>query len=139
MWGVGEHVHWLYSSHPIVSIQILQVASLGSRVAGHIDDALGSSAKNGLDDVRMHACTRGVRDDDIRTAMLLDERVSEDVLHITGKEQGIVNAVQAGVDLGILNGLGYIFYTDDLTRLPGYEVGYGTCARIPGRTTWDPP
>ena len=78
----------------------------------------------------MHACTRGVRDDDIRTAMLLDERVSEDVLHITGKEQGIVNAVQAGVDLGILNGLGYIFYSDDLTRLPGYEVGYGTCARI---------
>ena len=40
---------------------------------------------------------------------------------IPGDEPGVVDAVEGGVFLGIRNGFGYPFDTDDL-RLPGQET-----------------
>ena len=130
MWGVGEHVDRLDGHHAIVYIQIMQVACLGGRIAGDVDNALGSSTEDGLHHIRMHAGTGRVGDDDIRTSVLSNEVVGEDILHIASKEQSIVDTINLRVDLRILNSLRHIFDTDDFPCLSGHEISDGASAGI---------
>ena len=122
MW---EHVHRLYDCHMIVHVQRLQVAGLGGRITADVDDAPWGCPEDGLHHVGMHAGTWGVGDDDVRTAMLTDEVVRQDILHVTSIEEGVVDAVQLGIDLRVLDGLRHIFDTDDLLGSLGHEVGDG--------------
>ena len=78
----------------------------------------------------MHAGTWRVGDDNVRPAVFLNERVIQNVLHVAGIEQGVLNAVDFAVHLGVLNSLGHILDADDLTGLPGHEVGDGARAGV---------
>ena len=62
--------------------------------------------------------------------MFGNEFIRQDILHITGIEEGVMDVVDFGIHLSILNSLGYIFDTYDLACLLGHEVGNGTCASI---------
>ena len=130
MGGMREHIDGLYGYHPVVGIHIMQVACLGGRVTRHIDDTLRGGAQDGLHHVGMHASTWWVGDDHIWATVLFDERIGEDILHVTGIEQGVVDAVDLTVDLRIFDGLGHIFDTDHLTGFAGYEVGDGAGAGV---------
>ena len=90
---VGEHIHGLHLDDLILLVQILQVASLRGGIARYIDDAVGGCTKNGFHYIWVHASTWRVGDDDIRTAVLCDEIVGEDVFHVAGIEQGVADAV----------------------------------------------
>ena len=120
MW---EHIHGLYCHYAVVCIHVVQVAGLSGGIAGYIDDALGGCTQDGLNDVRVHTGSWGVGDNDIGPSVLGDEVVSQDVLHVAGKEQRVVDAVCLRVNLCILDGFRYIFYTDYLAGLTGYEIG----------------
>ena len=72
---MGEHVDGLDSGNTVVGVEVVEVTGLCGRVAGDVDDALGSSTEDGLDDVGMHAGTGWVGDDHVRTAVLGDEVV----------------------------------------------------------------
>ena len=130
MWGVWEHIHRLYGHYPVLLVQQLQVAGLGGRVARYIDDTLGLGPQNGLDDVGVHAGPWRVGDDDVGASVLCDELVRQDVLHVAGIEQRVLNAVNLGIDLCVLDGLGHILDADDLPCLSRHEVGNGPCAGI---------
>ena len=130
MLGVGEHVHGLYTNHAVLSIKELQITCLGSRIATYIDNAVGIGKQNRIYHILVHTGTWRVCDDDIWAAMLLYEFTVQDILHISGIEQGVVYTVQFRVHLGILYRFGHILYANYLTRLLGYEVGYGACASV---------
>ena len=78
----------------------------------------------------MHASTRWVGDDDIGTSVLCYELVAQHVLHVASIEEGVVDAVDLGVDLRILNGFGDVLDANDLTGLTGHEVGDGASAGV---------
>ena len=127
---VGEHVDGLYGHDLVVGIEILEIACLGGGVAADVDDAAGSGTEDGLHHVGVHACPWRVGDDDVGTTMTGDEVVGEDVFHVAGVEEGVVDVVQTGVLLGIFDGLGNILDADDLTGLTGHEVGNGARASV---------
>ena len=108
----------------------MQVAGLSSRITTDVDDALRSSTQDGLHHVGVHACSWRVGDDDIGTAVLLDECIVEDVFHIASIKECVRNAVDCRIYLSILDGLRHILYTDDLTGLTSHEIGDGARARI---------
>ena len=78
----------------------------------------------------MHAGTWGVGNDDIRPSVFCNKLVCKDILHVTGKEQGVVDVVDLGVYLGIFDSLWHIFDADDLPGFSGDEVGDGAGAGI---------
>lgn len=127
---MGEHIDGLHGHDLILFVEVVQVARLSGGIAGDIDDALGGGAKDGLHYVGVHAGTRRVGDDHVGTAMLGDELVGEDVLHVTGEEEGVGDAVNLGVHLGILDGLGDVLDADDLTGLARHEVSDGARAGV---------
>ena len=130
MGGMGEHIDGLNSQYFVLRIEVLQVACLGGWIATDIHDALGSCTEDGLYHIGVHTCTRRIGDDDIGTSVLGNELIGEDVLHVAGIEEGIVDVVDLGIDLGILDGLGDILDTNDLTGLTSHEVGNGTCTGV---------
>ena len=130
MGGVGEHIDGLHGHDLILFVEVVQVARLSGGIAGDIDDALGGGTQDGLHYVGMHAGTGRVGDDHVGTAVFGDKLVGEDILHVTGKEQCIVDMVDLGVHLGILDGLGDVLDADDLTGPTGHEVGNGTRTRV---------
>ena len=130
MWCMGEHIYGLYCCNAIVYIQVVQIASLGSRITRDINDALWSSTKDGLHYVRMHTGTGWVGDNNVRTSVLGNKVVGEDILHVTSIEQCIVNAVNPTVDFSILDSFRYIFYSNHLAGLTCNEIGDGTSAGI---------
>jgi len=127
---MGEHVNGLHGGDAVVHVEFMEVAGLRGGIARDIDNTLGSSTEDGLDYIGMHAGTWWVGDDDIRTAMLCDERIGQDVFHVAGKEEGVADVVDVGVYLRILNGFWDVFDADDLTGLACHEVGDGACAGI---------
>ena len=127
---MGEHIHGLNHTHFVICIKVLQVARLGGRVATDVYDTLRCCPQNGLYHVRMHTCTRGVGDDDIRAPVLCDKFIRQDILHIAGKEKRVIDAIDARIDLRILNGLGHILDTNHLAGFPGHEVGDGASAGV---------
>ena len=62
--------------------------------------------------------------------MSLDEILCEYVLHVASKELGVRDAVDAAVDLGILDSLGNILNTYDLAGSTRHEIGYGARASV---------
>ena len=93
MWCVREHIYGLHLYHLVLLVQVLQVARLCSRIARYINDAVWGCAQNSLHNVGMHTGTWGVGDDDVRTSVLCDKVVGEDVLHVACIEQGVADAV----------------------------------------------
>ena len=127
---MGEHVDGLYLCDIVGRMELLQVTGLSGWVTADIDDTFGCSTENGLHHVGMHAGTRGIGDDDIRTTVLRDKIIGEDILHVAGIEEGVFNAIDLRVDLGILDSLRDIFDTDDLAGFLRNEVGNGACTGI---------
>ena len=130
MRGMWEHVDGLHATDAVVLSEHFKVAGLRGRIARHVYDALWSCIHNGFNDVGMHAGTGWVGDDHVRPAMPCDELIGQDVLHVACIEQGVVDVVQSRVDLGILNGLGNVFYADDLMGHAGHEIGNGACSCV---------
>lgn len=130
MVGVREHVYRLNGLHFIFRIEQLQVARLRSRITADVYDAFGFGKQNDIHYILVHSGTGRVGDDDIGTAVLVDEVLCQHVFHISGKEQCIFNSVNLGIDLGVFNGFGHIFYADYLACVLGYEIGNGTRAGI---------
>ena len=104
-----EHVHWPYCCDLIVAAEDFQVSCLRGRVAADIDHALRCCIEDDLSDIRMDSCSRRVKDDYVRTSMLLHESIGEDILHIACVEVAVGDSVVGGVDLCILDGFGHIF------------------------------
>ena len=52
---MGKHIHWLHGYYTVVGIHIMQVAGLSGRIAGDVDDALGSGTQDGLHHIGVHA------------------------------------------------------------------------------------
>ena len=78
----------------------------------------------------MHSCSWWVCDDDIGSTVTHDEVLVQDIFHIAGVKQRVMYVVDLAVYLGVLNGFGYIFDTDYLTRLARYKVGNGARACV---------
>ena len=112
-----EHIDRLNVGDTIFSVEQLKVTSLGCRVAAHIDNDLWFGKQDGVDHVFVHTSTRRVGDDDIRTAMLVDEVNGENVLHVASIEERVVDAVYCRIDLCILNSLWHIFDAHNLPSL----------------------
>ena len=125
MWGVRKHIYGLHLDNLILFVQVLQVASLRGGIARYINDAVWGCTKNGFHYIWVHASTWRVGDDDIRTAVLCDEIVCEDVLHVSSIEQRVVDTVDLRVNLRVLDGFGHILDAYHLLGFLGYEVGDG--------------
>ena len=121
-----EHIYRLNGSHLVVVVHQLQVASLGSRVAAYIYDAVRCCVQNHVHYIRVHAGTWRVGDDDVWTTMLSDEVIGQDILHVACIEEGVLNVVYLGIHLGILDSLWHVFDTDYLLCLVSHEVGDGS-------------
>ena len=130
MGGVGEHVDRLHGDHLVGGVEVGQVAGLRGGVATDIDDAARACAEDGLHHVGVHAGTWRVGDEHVGSAVQGDELIGEDVFHVSGKEQGVVDAVDAGVFLGIVDGFGHILDADDLPGLSCHEIGDGAGAGV---------
>lgn len=125
-----EHIHRLYGSYLILRIHQLQVASLGCRVAAYVYDALWCCIQNDVYYVWVHSGTWWVGDDDVRSTVLCDEIVGQDILHVACVEEGVLDVVHLRIHLGILYGLWHVLDTDYLFCLVSHEVGDGSGAGI---------
>ena len=132
MVGVGKHIYrtGFYGSVPAICHQQSQIASLCGWIATDINYLLGRSKEDGIDHTLVHAGSGRIRNDDIRTSMLFDEVIGQDVFHISCIEEGIFDPVQTAVRTGILYGFGHVFDTDYPTGLSGYEIGDRPCTGI---------
>ena len=126
MRGMGEHVDRLDSGNAVIDVEVMEVAGLCGGVARDVDDSLGGSPEDSLHDVGVHAGTRWIGDDHVRTAMFMDEIVGEDVLHVSSIEKGVGNAIDFRVHLRILDCLGtysipmtcFAFFATKLAMVP---------------------
>ena len=130
MVGVWEHVHWLDCLDAVFLVEQSYVACLSGGIAAHVDNALGLGVKDNLHHILMHAGARRINDHHIGDAVLSHKLSREHIFHVAGKELGVVDAVDAGVELGILNSLGDILNAYHLTRLPRHEIGYRASAGV---------
>ena len=128
--GVGEHVNGLDFCNFIVGVHQAEVAGLGGWIAADIDYTLRFCIQYGLHDIGMHAGTRRVGNDDVGSVMLCYEVVGQDVLHISGKELCVTDAVNLRVYLRIFYGLWNILNTDNLRCTFGNKVGYSASTGI---------
>lgn len=67
--------------------------------------------------VWVHSGTWWVGDDDVRSTVLCDEIVGQDILHVACIEEGVLDVVHLRIHLGILYGLWHILDTDYLFAL----------------------
>ena len=93
MWGVGEHVDGLNARNAVVLSENFEVASLCGRVAAHVNNAFRGCIHDGFHDIRMHAGSWWVGNDDIRTAVVAYEVIGEDVLDVASIEERVVELV----------------------------------------------
>ena len=100
------------------------------RVATDVYNAVGLGKEEGVDDILVHSGAWWVGDDDVGTSVAFDEVAVEDVFHVAGKEEGVVDVVDLRVDLSIVDGFGHVFDADDLTCLTTDEIGNGAGAGI---------
>ena len=125
-----EHINRLNGSHLVVVVHQLQVASLGSRVATYIHDAVRSRIQDYVHYIRMHSGTWRVGDDYVWATVLGDEFVGQNILHVACIEEGILDVVHLRIHLCILYGLWYVLDTDYLLCLVSHEVGDGSRAGV---------
>ena len=62
--------------------------------------------------------------------MFVDEILCQDILHIAGVEQRILNLIERRVDFCIFDGFRHVFDTDHFAGLARNEVGNGTGSGI---------
>lgn len=124
MVGVGEHVDRLHFLHAVETVHEGEVARLCRRVAADVDDAFRAGVENHVDHVFVHSCAWRVDDHHVGTSVLGDESVGEHVLHVAGKEDGVVDAVDLRVEFRVGNRLGHVFDANHFFHLPRHEVGY---------------
>ena len=127
---VWEHIDGFYGFYLVICRKQLQIPGLRGRVAAHINYALRIGKKNGFYHIGMHPCPWGIRNDDIWSSMLGDKFFREHILHVTGKERGILNSVEFRIDSSILYGIFNIFNANNLFAHPCNEVGNGSCSRV---------
>ena len=130
MLGVREHIDRLDGGDLVLVGKKSQVTGLGSRVTADIDHTGRGGLKDYLGDIRMDAGARRIENDHIRLTVLIDEITAQDILHVSGEELTISDAVPGGVHLRILNRLGNIFDANHFGGLAGNELSYGACACV---------
>ena len=123
MVSVREHVDRLHIGHAIFRIEQSKVACLSSRVAADIDEHIGLSIEDDIDHIFVHTGAWGVDNHHIRTAVASHKFVGEDILHVSGIEEGVVQAVDLRVEASVVDGFRHIFDADDLSSIAGHEVG----------------
>ena len=122
MMRMREHIYRLYGHYFIFSIKQLKITCLSSRITTYIYNTLRLGKQNYIYHIVMHTRTRRVGNNYIRTTMFIDKILRQDIFHITGIEQRILNTVYLRVDFCILNSFGNIFYTNNLPCLAGNKV-----------------
>ena len=70
----------------------------------------------------MHSGTGRVYYHHVGTAMLRDETVGKDILHVAGIEKCIVDTVHSRINFRIGNSLLHVFYAYHLPCSAGYEI-----------------
>ena len=128
--GVWKHIYGLYLCDDIVLVEHHEVACLCGGVAADIHYLLGSSHENGVDHILVHTCSWRVGDDDIGSAVSVDEVGSEQIFHVAGEEECVVDMVELGVDACVAYSIFYILDTYALSCLTSHEVGYRSGAGI---------
>ena len=93
MHRLREHIYWLDCFNFVIIAQYLQIAGLGCGITTDVDNFLWCSTQQHLRNVFMHARSRRVCDDDIRTTVGSEERFIKKIFNIAGKEIGVVNIV----------------------------------------------
>ena len=91
MMRMWEHIYRLYLLNGILHREQAQVACLCRGVTAHVNDTFRFRKKNRVDHIVMHTGTRRVCDNNIRTAVLVDEILCQDILHVAGVEQCILD------------------------------------------------
>ena len=114
MW---EHIDGLYGGDAILHIEQLQVARLCGGIAAYVNNTLRLCKQDDVDYILVHAGTRRVGDDDIGTAVLVDEILCQHILHVACKEEGVGDAIDLRIYFGVFDGFGYILDADDLACL----------------------
>ena len=93
MWCMGEHVNWLNLSYLIVCVHRLKVACLCGRVARYVNYSVWCSIQYCFYYVGVHTSTWRVGDDNVGAAVFCYELISQNILHVTRKEQSVLNTV----------------------------------------------
>ena len=124
VWSMREHVNRLHFHHLIFSVEHCQISCLGGWIATYIHNSLGLCIHNHAHYIFVHTSARWVDDHHVGTSVLFDESVGEHVLHVAGKEDGVVDAVDLGVEFRVGNRLGHVFDAHHFFHLPRHEVGY---------------
>jgi len=120
-----KHVYGLHGGYGVFDVEQLQVASLCGRIATNVNDALGLCTQYDVCHILVHSGTRRVGDDYVRPSVRGYKVVVQNIFHVAGKEQRVLNAVDFGVHLGVFDGLGNVLNADDLTCFAGHEISDG--------------
>ena len=88
-----KHVDGLHGFDGVLAVEQRQIARLSSRIATHIYYGAGSGVENHVDYILVHACPGRVDNHHFRTPVFSDKFIRKDVLHIAGKEFGVVYPV----------------------------------------------
>ena len=121
MW---EHIDRTNLLHVVFHAKQAQIAGLCCRVTTYINDTLRFGEKDGVDYIIVHPGTWRISNNNIRTAMLVYEICRQDIFHVSGVEQRIVNLIQSRINFGIFDCFRYVFDADYFLSLAGNEVGY---------------
>ena len=129
MVGVGKHIHRAVVHHLVFRRHALQIACLCGRVTAHIHNAAQFSLKDivihqAFHHFLVHAFPWRVGDDDIGNTMCPHEVGCEYGRHVAGKEFGVDDTVQFGIDTCILYGIFHIFDTYRFSRQTRHVSGY---------------
>ena len=120
MW---KHIHWLGFNNFIMITHKLHISGLCGRVTADVDDAIRLQLIECFDDILMHAHSRRIRDNQVRTSVYLNKRAAEHIFHVSCIKFGVVNLIKFRVEMRIFNSLRNRFYTYDLTTIFGKKVG----------------
>src|ERR1700722_15939818 len=121
MMGMREHVHGLYPRDGILCIQQVQIAGLGSRVAGYVDHRWRRYIQDLVHQPFVHTSSWRVGNDHVGPAFALEEIVGADVDGVAGKKPGMPYSVKGGILAGVGDGFFDDFYPYDARRLPADE------------------
>ena len=107
----------LYSLH-----RAEQGHRLCCRVATDVTIRFWTCSEYNVHNVWMHTCTWRVCDDNVRTSMLTDKILCQNVFHVTCIEKRVINLINPRVYFCILYSLWNIFNTNYFLSFLCYEV-----------------
>ena len=117
MVSVREHVYRTHGSDYIVLAENLKVTCLRSRIAAHIYHSVWCRIEDHLCYVWVDSGSWWVKNDHIRSSVLLNKCICKNILHVTCEEVAVCDAVVFSVYLCISDCFRNIFDTDDLRSL----------------------